>query len=206
MTIDEKRPSLRQRNHERIRQRILDTALALFSAQGYEQTTMDAIAERAEVGRATLFKYFPTKSSLLLPLSQQILFAELRPLVQSLLEQQPTTIEALRYYFDRIGKRIQELSDVTRALIKAIGMVEEDASEHVPDFAATLNLILRYGQQHGEVRSDLPIEELTAYISILYGIIVNHVVKSDQMESYAARVEQLLAFVGTGLTGQVNMI
>lgn len=201
MAIDEKKPSLRQRNHERIRQRILETALSLFTAHGFDQTTMDAIAEQAEVGRATLFKYFPTKSSLLLPLAQQILFAELRPQVQTLLEQQPTTIEALRYYFDLIGQRIEELSDLTRALIKAIGMVGEDAAEHVPDFAATLNSILRCGQERGDVRNDLSLEELTGFISTLYGTIVNQAVKSNQMESYTTRIEQFLAFVGTGLAG-----
>ncbi len=196
----EKRLSLRQRNSERIRQRIVTAALDLFTTEGYDQTTMDAIAERAEVGRATLFKYFPTKSTLLLPLSQQVVFAELRPQVQALLERQPTSSEDLRYYFALIGKRIRELPDVTRALITIIGTVEDEASEQVPDFAETLNAILRHGQERGEVRRDIPVEQLSVYISVLFGDVMHRVVKSDDLESYAPAMNLLLSFLETGLS------
>ncbi len=199
MSVDEKKPSLRQRNHERIQQRILEVALALFTTEGYDQTTMDAIAEQAEVGRATLFKYFPTKSSLLLPVSQQVLFAELRPKVQALLERQPSTTEALSYYFELIGQRMQELSDVTRALVNVIGLVQDDSSGRVPDFSATLMMILQYGQRRGEVRQDISLELLSSYISCLYGMIVNKVVKNDEIEEYLAAVRTLLSFVASGL-------
>jgi AcrR family transcriptional regulator len=196
----EKRASLRQRNSERIRQRIVTAALDLFTSEGYDQTTMDAIAERAEVGRATLFKYFPTKSTLLLPLSQQVVFAELRPQVQALLEQQPTFSEALRYYFALIGKRIRELPDVTRALITIIGTVESEASEQVPDFTETLNTILRHGQERGEVRRDIPVEQLSVYISVLFGDVMRRVVKSDDLEGYGPAMNLLLSFLETGLS------
>lgn len=200
MTLDEKKTSLRQRNHERMRQRILAAALALFTSEGYDQTTMDTIAQQAEVGRATLFKYFPTKSSLLLPLSQQILFAELRPKVDARLAQQPTTAEALHYYFDLIGQRLRELSDVARALIKVIGMDEAEAAEHVPNFAATLQTILEYGQERGEVRRDIPAEMLSDYISFMYGKLLNHMVSADEIESYTSVIQMFLSFVETGMT------
>ncbi len=57
---------LRERNAERTREQIIDVALELFFTQGYEQTTMEQIAERAEVGSTTLYRYFPTKDLLLL--------------------------------------------------------------------------------------------------------------------------------------------
>jgi AcrR family transcriptional regulator len=196
----EKRLSLRQRNSERIRQRIVTAALDLFTTEGYDQATMDAIAGRAEVGRATLFKYFPTKSALLLPVSQQVVFAELRPQVEALLEQQPTTGAALRYYFALIGKRIRELPDVTRALITVIGTVSDDAGEQVPDFAATLNAILRYGQERGEMRRDIPVEQLSVYISVLFGDVMHRMVKSDDLEGYAPAMDLLLSFLETGLS------
>jgi AcrR family transcriptional regulator len=57
---------LRERNAERTREQIIDVALELFFTRGYEQTTMEQIAERAEVGSTTLYRYFPTKDLLLL--------------------------------------------------------------------------------------------------------------------------------------------
>ena len=40
-------------------------ATDLFRAQGYEQTTMEEIAASLGIGRTTLFRYFPTKASIL---------------------------------------------------------------------------------------------------------------------------------------------
>jgi AcrR family transcriptional regulator len=56
---------LRERKKLRTRAAILDAALDLFEEQGYEATTIDQIAERAEVAPATLFRYFPSKAELL---------------------------------------------------------------------------------------------------------------------------------------------
>jgi AcrR family transcriptional regulator len=57
---------LRELKAERTRERISSTALDLFERHGFEQTTMEQIAEGAEIGIATLYRYFPTKDSVLL--------------------------------------------------------------------------------------------------------------------------------------------
>ena len=57
---------LREKKEEKTRKRIVDEALLLFKHNGYESTTMEAIAEAAEVSRATLYRYFPSKDLVLL--------------------------------------------------------------------------------------------------------------------------------------------
>ena len=57
---------LRELKAERTRQAILDVSLSLFEQQGFDRTTMEQIAEQAGIGIATLYRYFPTKDSVLL--------------------------------------------------------------------------------------------------------------------------------------------
>jgi TetR/AcrR family transcriptional regulator, cholesterol catabolism regulator len=55
----------RDRHRQATRKRILDAALALFLEQGYAATSVDEIAERADVARRTLFNHFARKQDLL---------------------------------------------------------------------------------------------------------------------------------------------
>lgn len=57
---------LRELKAQRTREQIIDVALDLFIEQGYDETTMEQIAERAEVGSSTLYRYFPSKDLLIL--------------------------------------------------------------------------------------------------------------------------------------------
>jgi AcrR family transcriptional regulator len=61
---------LRERHAAQTRELILDTALPLFLEKGYDATTMEEIAEAAQIGTSTLYRYFPNKDLLVLePLS-----------------------------------------------------------------------------------------------------------------------------------------
>jgi AcrR family transcriptional regulator len=56
---------LRERKAQRTRETIAAAAWALFDRQGYDETTMEQIAEAAEVAPTTLYRYFATKDGLL---------------------------------------------------------------------------------------------------------------------------------------------
>jgi AcrR family transcriptional regulator len=45
---------------------IVEAALDLFVAKGFDETTMEEIAERAEIGSSTLYRYFPSKDLVIL--------------------------------------------------------------------------------------------------------------------------------------------
>lgn len=49
------------------RMRLADAAFALFDERGYEQTTVDDIAERAGVGRTTFFRHYGSKEAVVFP-------------------------------------------------------------------------------------------------------------------------------------------
>ncbi|MFF4538268.1 TetR/AcrR family transcriptional regulator [Streptomyces aureus] len=57
---------LRERKKIKTREAIRDATYALIKEQGYDATTIDQIAERAEVSPSTVFRYFPTKEDIVL--------------------------------------------------------------------------------------------------------------------------------------------
>jgi AcrR family transcriptional regulator len=60
--------SLRARRRRRTAEAIVAGALGLFEEQGFERTTVDQIAEAAEISRRTFFRYFADK--------EEVFFAE----------------------------------------------------------------------------------------------------------------------------------
>jgi AcrR family transcriptional regulator len=58
--------SLRERKKARTRAAIRQHALRLIREQGYYATTIEQIADAAEVSPATFFRYFPTKEDVVL--------------------------------------------------------------------------------------------------------------------------------------------
>jgi AcrR family transcriptional regulator len=73
---------LRERKKARTRASIREHALRLFREEGYQRTTVEKIAEAAEVSPSTFFRYFPTKEDVVLQDDMDIRMIEA-------LEQQP---------------------------------------------------------------------------------------------------------------------
>ncbi|MFJ7215012.1 TetR/AcrR family transcriptional regulator [Amycolatopsis sp. NPDC098790] len=86
------RPPLRERKQQETRERIVAAAYRLFEQRGYTRVTVDDIADAAEIGRATFFRYFGDKQEVVFaaePTIRQDLSAEM-----SSREQVPATLAA----------------------------------------------------------------------------------------------------------------
>ena len=98
----EARPGLRERKKAKTRQAIQDHALRLFREQGYDRTTVEQIAEAAEVSPSTFFRYFPTKEDV-------VLYDALDPLLIEAFGRQPQgipSIEAMRIAMHEVWGRL----------------------------------------------------------------------------------------------------
>jgi AcrR family transcriptional regulator len=74
--------SPRERRRTRTMRTIQGEALRLFAERGYEQTTVEDIADAADISPRTFFRYFPTKEDV-------VLWDEYDALIWELLEQRP---------------------------------------------------------------------------------------------------------------------
>jgi AcrR family transcriptional regulator len=94
-------PGLRERKKRATRNAIRDAAMKLFADHGFGGTTIDQIAEAADVSRATVFSYFPTK--------EEIVFGEAGAAIDELatrLHDRPdhhATIEVVRAWLDDLA-------------------------------------------------------------------------------------------------------
>ena len=89
---------LRERKKIKTRQAIRRAAFRLIDENGYAATTVEQIAEAAEVSPSTFFRYFPSKESLLLA-------DDLDPLILAAFEAQPpdlSLIQAFRRSYEAV--------------------------------------------------------------------------------------------------------
>jgi AcrR family transcriptional regulator len=89
----------RTRKRLATRQAISDVATQLFHERGFDQVTVDEIAEAADVGRMTVFNHFPRKEDMFFDLDEEALGDILGALDQRDPGESP--VEALRRFAHR---------------------------------------------------------------------------------------------------------
>jgi AcrR family transcriptional regulator len=98
--------TLQARKQQRAKTAIVEAAFALFEERGFDQVTVTEIAERAEVGRTTFFRYFGDK--------QEVLFAERERDFDDVLAQIRGTAEARAPIGDAVGDSLDVVRDAVR--------------------------------------------------------------------------------------------
>jgi AcrR family transcriptional regulator len=113
---------LRERKKIKTRQAIRREAFRLFDANGYAATTVEQIAEAAEVSPSTFFRYFPSKESLLLA-------DDLDPLILQAFEAQPPDLSPTqairRAYRDVLANLSEEQLDFENTRQRLIFSIPE---------------------------------------------------------------------------------
>ncbi|MEO7001262.1 MAG: TetR family transcriptional regulator [Ktedonobacterales bacterium] len=104
------RPGLRERKKAKTRAAIQQHALRLFHKQGYEATTVEQIAEAAEISPSTFFRYFPTKED-------AVMWDDLDPQIIPAFESQPAELSPIQALRRAMGEVLTRLSTEERTAV-----------------------------------------------------------------------------------------
>jgi AcrR family transcriptional regulator len=117
------RPRGTTKQGERARRRLYRTALSLIATGGYEATTLRAIAKKAGVSPALLYRYFPSKRAVVLAL-----YDELSAAYATRAEAMPQGPWAVRFLF-ALESSLAVLAPERRTLAALTAILVADADE-----------------------------------------------------------------------------
>jgi AcrR family transcriptional regulator len=175
------------------RQKILSAAAELFGANPYDSVQMRDVAARAEVGKPTLYRYFPSKEELFLEVFKSGL-DRLDSEVAAILKDREQPIRSLE-------RLLEALLNALGGQVAALRMLTDDQSAVMRrwrnefrrrrrPFVEAARTILEQGIASGEFRS----VDLDAVPSMLIGLVRGGLIGTDRLprERFAAAMIDLV--------------
>ncbi|HML45756.1 MAG TPA: TetR/AcrR family transcriptional regulator [Clostridia bacterium] len=137
--------------------RIREAAFALFTGIGYSGVTMDQVARRCGIGKATLYKHFPSKEALLLSCVDYFtekIGSEVEGILQNpdLPPHRKVTEFVLPVVRFASGVNAHVLEDIQRSVPEAYQRIEANRKKII---LSNLVRIVREGKEEGIFREDL---------------------------------------------------
>ncbi len=109
----------RSRRRRELHQSILATAAELFAREGYDATTVERIADAADIAPATFFNHFRSKEDVLREIGQDV-FSRFRRLVDEQIGRSASTIERLLGFAARSAELVRRAPEMTRRVLVAV--------------------------------------------------------------------------------------
>ncbi len=159
-------PALRQTLQQRVAAAILDGAAQIFAVHG-EQASMHDVAEAAGVARATVYRYFPNRESLLEALARAAVSDVDARLASARIDE--VTPE------EGIARAVRALVDVGSSFVLlARDRLRSDPEQFERKLTQPLRRLFERGQATGDIREDITSARLTeSLIGLIVGVITS---------------------------------
>jgi len=160
--------SRRERKKEETKERIVKAALRLFKSQGFEATTVDEIAEQADVAKGTFFNYFPRKEAVFSYLAERWV-AEAERKIAAILAKGLPAWPKVRDVFLEFASFYEEDRDLSLHMA-----MEWTRRMHAQDDAVCRRWdalgvhVVRQLQAKGELRRDVAPERVSRVLADVY--------------------------------------
>jgi AcrR family transcriptional regulator len=144
----------RERSKQRVRDSLYTSALGLFAEQGYERTTIDQIAERADVARGTFFNYFQRKEDIVLAWADKR-----RQRLVATMEQTPQgPHDDVMVYLERCMSILAEFNESERDVVPAMLTAWVKSGRPIFEEPYTTQIfadIIEAGRKRGDIAPDV---------------------------------------------------
>lgn len=195
-----------ERKKAKTKETIFQTAVELFLQKGYDQTTVDEIAEKADVAKGTFFNYFPTKDAILYYLSEQRLTL-LTNLLDEELKDVGTAKEKTFICLKTLAKATEDNKEITALIIKEIFkdifshsyFINEDERKRQNLFIIMLAEIFQEGQDRGEFRSEINPYYFANIFSGMYFFTLFHWLEESLSGSLSALLVEQAEMIMSGV-------
>ncbi|MDO0823194.1 TetR/AcrR family transcriptional regulator [Desulfosporosinus nitroreducens] len=161
-----------ERKKKETRQKIIKAAMDLIQRQRFDNTTMEQIAEEADVARKTLYNHFPVKEAIVDEYVRS-LSREFTQEAFDKLQNLPDTRSRLLETLDKVYEQVEinpEIIGISMGYrLKNMFQGEGYSSGGTQSLIAE---IIRLGQQAGEIRQDIQAKLLVKQLDILRGAVV----------------------------------
>jgi AcrR family transcriptional regulator len=163
---------------ERAHEAILHATLDLLLEEGFTRMSIEAVAARAGVGKATIYRRWPSKADL-------VVEAVARVKDQDLVEADTGSVRADLLHLARQAFRPRESSEVTELMLRLASArarhpeLQEAFLRHIiePRRQIVVN-VLRRGVERGEIRADIDID---LAIDVMMGFVsYRHMLSAGQ--------------------------
>lgn len=162
---------LREQKKLIYRQKILDAAALNFKRKGFSETSIADIMKVANLGVGTFYNYFESKEELLLALLK-----ELADKVENAVEEGEkanlTSLQLLEHACKVMAKLLDENRFVLPLFLSASEHSDKPdllpTRKYTPTFKPVFEIILKRGQQNGEIRTDIPADLIAEMFHSIY--------------------------------------
>jgi AcrR family transcriptional regulator len=200
--VSEQELSRRERKKRANRARILKAARDLFQAHGFDDTSVEDIAETADVSKSTFFNYFPTKESLLVAIAAEEV-RDLRRLVTVDLASVPSAVEKIQRVMRLLVADTAPRLRLTRRVLLETMMRPSDMPTPVTQVELLFERLVKRAQAQGEIRADLDPTGVASALTGAYFAAFSRWIAagSDEAATLGSELEAVLEMLFEGIAG-----
>jgi AcrR family transcriptional regulator len=175
------------------RQQILDAAATCFSRRGFHPTTMQDICHEADLSPGAVYRYFPSKESIIQAMCDRGQTQNAEAIQEAL--GAGGTLDTLRHLITKYFVELDSVHSQAECALNLELIVEAPRNEHIREWL-TRNLndararfvtLVRHAQDKGEIDPALDSESVAqVMVAVYHGFITQKLVNPDMdVVSYA---------------------